>query len=189
MRHLGDDRFEKSVVPVLPGTVRVPGLARIAEDVLASWKGRKPDVPESWKCLPNNCWFEAFETGRWLKFGSWMAWIACCRGGISWQDWTICRRAVRTNSRCRACAKTWAVSVAEFTRLFRRCTASTPLATYNRLLIGRAVDAFREGAESVKEVAYVLGFESPSHFTTLFRKVTGRSPSEVRAGDPLVHLV
>ena len=46
------------------------------------------------------------------------------------------------------------------------------------------VEAFREGANSVKEVSYVLGFESPSHFTSLFRKVTGLSPSEARAGVP-----
>src|SRR5215831_17912271 len=33
LRDLGDDRFESSVVPIFPGTTRVPGLSRIAEDI------------------------------------------------------------------------------------------------------------------------------------------------------------
>jgi hypothetical protein len=39
MRHLGDDHFEKSIVPVFPGTVRIPGLSRMAEDVLDELEG------------------------------------------------------------------------------------------------------------------------------------------------------
>lgn len=68
----------------------------------------------------------------------------------------------------------------EFAKLFRSTTGQTPLQVYNRLLIDRATNALRHDAESVKDVAYRLGFQSPSHFTSLYRKVTGALPSEAR---------
>ena len=35
--------------------------------------------------------------------------------------------------------------------------------------------------ERVSNVAYAVGFESPSHFASVFRRVTGISPSDERA--------
>ena len=35
-----------------------------------------------------------------------------------------------------------------------------------------------EDADSVKEVAYALGFHSPSHFSTLFKRETGVTPTD-----------
>ncbi len=68
---------------------------------------------------------------------------------------------------------------ADFSRLFRASTGQTPLRVYNHLLISQAEQALVH-SESVKEVAYRLGFQSPSHFTALYRKVKGHSPSELR---------
>jgi AraC-like DNA-binding protein len=83
------------------------------------------------------------------------------------------------NAMCRSVG----LSVGEFTKLFHNSTAATPLSIYNRLLIGRGQTALLSGANSVKEVAHGLGFDSVSHFTALFRKVTGMAPSEVRLGE------
>jgi AraC-like DNA-binding protein len=189
LRHLGDDRFEKSVVPVLPGTVRVPGLARIAEDVLGELEGSQAGRSRILEMLAEQLLVRSLRS--WpvveVRHLDGTDRVLSRRHFVAGLDYMQARR--KNEFTLQGMCENVGVSVAEFTRLFRRCTASTPLATYNRLLIGRAVDALREGADSVKEVAYVLGFESPSHFTALFRKVTGRSPSEVRAGDPLIHRV
>ncbi len=68
---------------------------------------------------------------------------------------------------------------ADFSRLFRASTGQTPLRVYNNLLISQAEEALVH-ADSIKEVVYKLGFQSPSHFTALYRKVKGRAPSESR---------
>lgn len=68
----------------------------------------------------------------------------------------------------------------DFAKLFRSSTGLSPLQVYNRLLIDRATNALQHDAESVKDVAYRLGFQSPSHFTSLYRKVTGVLPSDAR---------
>jgi AraC family transcriptional regulator len=72
-------------------------------------------------------------------------------------------------------------SCEEFTRLFRKSTTTTPLSTYNRLLIDRANDLLQAGANSVKEVTATLHFDSVSHFSSLYKKLTGHSPSTVQS--------
>jgi AraC-like DNA-binding protein len=182
LRHLRDDRFEKSIVPVLPGTVRVPGLSRIAEDIIAELEGSQAGRSRILEILAEQMLVQSLRS-----------WPVVDVQRLDGTERVLSRRHyVAGLDYMQACGKHEftlqglceyvGLSVAEYTRLFRHCTASTPLATYNRLLIGRAVEAFREGAASVKEVAYVLGFESPSHFASLFRKVTGMSPSQIRAG-------
>jgi AraC-like DNA-binding protein len=184
LRDLGDDRFANSVVPVLPGKVRVPGLSRIAEDVLAELEGSQAGrsrileiLAEQLLVLTLRSWPDVEiqrldGTDRVLSRRHYVA-------GLDYMQ-ARGKNEFTLNGLCEHVG----VSVGEFTRLFRRCTASTPLATYNRLLMDRAVDALRGGADSVKEVAYVLGFDSPSHFTSLFRKMTGLSPSQVRTREP-----
>ncbi len=76
------------------------------------------------------------------------------------------------------------LTAGEFSKLFRATTGDTPLQVYNRLLIAQAEETLRAGVESVKEVSYRLGFQSPSHFTSLYRKIKGSSPSEARATRP-----
>jgi AraC-like DNA-binding protein len=71
------------------------------------------------------------------------------------------------------------VAPGEFSRLFRESTGKTPLVVYNQLLISRAELALQDSA-SIKEVAFDLGFQSPSHFTALYRKVKGYRPSAAR---------
>jgi AraC-like DNA-binding protein len=68
---------------------------------------------------------------------------------------------------------------ADFSRLFRLSTGQTPLTVYNNLLISQA-EAALAGAGSVKEVVYQFGFQSPSHFAALYKKVKGHAPSEMR---------
>jgi AraC-like DNA-binding protein len=183
LRHLGDDRFEKSIAPVLPGKVKVPGLLRIAEDVMAELEGSQVGRTRILEILAEQLLVQSLRSWPVVEIRRFDGTerVLSRRHFVAGLDYMQARG--KHEFTLQGLCDHVGLSVAEFTRLFRRCTASTPLATYNRLLIGRAVEAFREGADSVKEVSYRLGFESPSHFTSLFRKVTGLSPSQVRAGD------
>jgi AraC family transcriptional regulator len=53
----------------------------------------------------------------------------------------------------------------------------------HRYLIGRRIGKARhllqEGASSVTDIAYRLGFSSASHFSTVFKRATGVSPQQV----------
>lgn len=50
---------------------------------------------------------------------------------------------------------------------------------FNRLKIKAAVSMLQEGA-SVRETAELLGFSSQQYFCTVFRRITGRTPSSVK---------
>jgi AraC-like DNA-binding protein len=65
-----------------------------------------------------------------------------------------------------------------FTRLFLSSTRSTPAVFYNRLLMERARELLKNEAFSVKEIAFQLGFKTPSHFISVFRKEFGCSPQK-----------
>src|SRR5881409_2822372 len=69
-----------------------------------------------------------------------------------------------------------------FARLFKRSTGVPP----HRFLIRRRIDEARAllAAQTVPiaEIARSVGFRTPSHFTTTFRRVTGTTPSVYRSG-------
>ncbi|MCX6592489.1 MAG: helix-turn-helix domain-containing protein [Acidobacteria bacterium] len=69
------------------------------------------------------------------------------------------------------------VSGAHFRRLLHASARQSPLELYNNVLIHRAEQMLRADT-GVKQVAYGLGFPSPSQFGKLFRRMTGYSPSE-----------
>lgn len=59
----------------------------------------------------------------------------------------------------------------------------TSYSDYLRTLrIKYAVSLFDHGIESVKSVALLSGFSDPLYFSTVFKRHTGRSPSNYRAG-------
>jgi len=47
----------------------------------------------------------------------------------------------------------------------------------------RAADVLREAPGSIGEVAYAVGFKSPSHFTVAFKKAFGVTPSRFADGE------
>ncbi len=62
-----------------------------------------------------------------------------------------------------------------FIRLFKNSARMPPHDFYNRVLVAKAQRQLRMG-ESVKEVAYALGFQSDSHFCRLFRSISCTTP-------------
>jgi AraC family transcriptional regulator len=69
-----------------------------------------------------------------------------------------------------------------FVRLFKRSSGGPP----HRFLIRRRIDEARAllAARTVPiaEVARLVGFRTPSHFTTTFRRIAGMTPSAYRGG-------
>ena len=49
-----------------------------------------------------------------------------------------------------------------------------------KLRIERAVQLLTESTHSLAEIAYLTGFSDQSHFTRIFKKYTGKNPSEYR---------
>jgi AraC family transcriptional regulator len=72
------------------------------------------------------------------------------------------------------------VSVGHFHRAFRATTGRTPLAYINEARVRRALSIMVVENISITALALRVGFLSPSHFTRIFRRVTGQCPSDVR---------
>jgi AraC family transcriptional regulator len=72
------------------------------------------------------------------------------------------------------------LSVGYFHRAFRMTTGKTPLAFIQEARIRRAVAILAAEPTSVGSLALRVGFTSPSHFSRIFRRVTGRSPAALR---------
>lgn len=66
-----------------------------------------------------------------------------------------------------------------FSRCFKEVTGCTVNEYINRVRIKYADKKFREEKTSVSDVAALLGFSDISYFTKIFKKYTGKLPSEV----------
>ena len=67
-------------------------------------------------------------------------------------------------------------------RLFRSRTGQTLLGYHNRVRCERAQALLRDTEISISEVGEAVGFVSSAHFSHVFRKTTGMTPSEFRSG-------
>lgn len=67
-----------------------------------------------------------------------------------------------------------------FSDLVRRETGLTPKDIITRHVISHAKQLLTKSGDDVAQVAYALGFEYPAHFSRLFKRVTGQTPSEFR---------
>ena len=73
------------------------------------------------------------------------------------------------------------MSAFHFARLFKRSTGLPP----HRFVVGRQIGRAKELLETknvpIATVAQAVGFRTPSHFTTVFRRSMGVTPSAYRA--------
>ena len=67
-----------------------------------------------------------------------------------------------------------------FAELFKRSTGLAPHQFVLRRRIERAKQVLSEGKRSVSDAGLSAGFENPSHFARMFRKIVGVSPSRFR---------
>ena len=73
------------------------------------------------------------------------------------------------------------VSKYHFIRSFRAATQRTPYAYLVERRLARAVDALRQSANSVEQIAREAGFKSAPGFSNVFKKHYGMSPGKFRA--------
>jgi transcriptional regulator GlxA family with amidase domain len=73
------------------------------------------------------------------------------------------------------------VSRRQLERLFMTKTNSSPAAIYKRVRLERAKTLVTHTKAPLVEIAVEVGFESASHFARVFRKLYGRSPTQLRA--------
>jgi len=73
------------------------------------------------------------------------------------------------------------VSVSAVCHAFRDATGGTIHRYRNRLRLRRSLDRLTEGADDLTDLALDLGFSSHSHFSELFRRTFGLTPSRFRA--------
>jgi AraC family transcriptional regulator len=73
------------------------------------------------------------------------------------------------------------MSAFHFARLFKRSTGMSPHRFVVARRIDRAKDLLENPGVSIAAVSRAVGFRTPSHFTTVFRRVAGMTPSAYRA--------
>jgi len=64
-----------------------------------------------------------------------------------------------------------------FARLFKRSTGVPPHRFVVRRRIDRAIASLSTSTTPIGTIAHEVGFRTPSHFTTTFRRITGMTPS------------
>lgn len=72
------------------------------------------------------------------------------------------------------------LSSSQFSRLFKKTVGASPYRYLQRKRIERAIDLMR-GPDSLAQIAQDVGFSSQSHFTEVFRAITGTTPAIARA--------
>ena len=65
-------------------------------------------------------------------------------------------------------------------RTFRKYTGTTPLAYHNQVRCKKARELLVSTNRSISEIGEETGFVSSSHFSHLFKKTEGCTPSEYR---------
>lgn len=67
-----------------------------------------------------------------------------------------------------------------FLRVFKSQTGKTPFEYLINIKIEKAVEMLKDNKQTITEICYSCGFNNISHFTTVFKKKIGVSPSEYR---------
>jgi AraC-like DNA-binding protein len=85
-------------------------------------------------------------------------------------DWTVADLANLCN-----------VSRSRFATRFRAVVGVGPIEYLQRWRMALAKDALRSGRQSIGEIAFAVGFQSPSAFSTAFTRAVGCSPRQFAA--------
>lgn len=73
------------------------------------------------------------------------------------------------------------LSAGYFSDLVRKETGKTPKEFISLRLIDEAKQRLAGGRSDVSTIAYDLGFDYPAHFTRMFKRLTGQTPTEFRS--------
>lgn len=111
-----------------------------------------------------------------------------CSGSLSKSDLLRVRELIESGlaSRLsiRQLADTLGYSEGYFYAIFKRSTGMTPHKYVEALRIRKAMELLAQNELSIKQIAYAVGFASPSSFSAAFRRMTGASPSQLASLEP-----
>ena len=79
-------------------------------------------------------------------------------------------------------AKNFYVSKYHLCRMFKSAMKMTVLEYLGSIKIKNASELLKTTRKSITEIALITGFNSSAYFTIVFKKATGKSPSEYRKG-------
>ncbi|MCM1369650.1 MAG: helix-turn-helix domain-containing protein [Candidatus Amulumruptor caecigallinarius] len=68
-----------------------------------------------------------------------------------------------------------------FSDLVRKETGLTPKEIITRHIVAHAKHLLVKSSDDISQIAYNLGFDYPAHFTRIFKRVTGKNPTQFRA--------
>lgn len=68
-----------------------------------------------------------------------------------------------------------------FSELIRKETGTSPKDLISSHILSLAKHRLAVGSDDISQIAYGLGFEYPAHFTRMFKRMTGQSPTDYRA--------
>jgi hypothetical protein len=77
---------------------------------------------------------------------------------------------------------TQALAALSFVQLFRQSTGQSPHQYVLNQRIDRAKRLLKNQTLSMLDIAVLLGFANAGHFSRVFRRITGWTPSDFRAG-------
>ena len=77
------------------------------------------------------------------------------------------------------------VSKSSFSERFRRLVGMPPLQYLTEIRMGKARRLLRENNVDISEIAILVGYESASSFSNVFKRWNGKSPIEYRRGSKL----
>jgi len=93
---------------------------------------------------------------------------------------TFMQENIETNIEMPEIADHLIISYSSFRHIFKQYTGIAPSQYYLNLKIQRAKDMLKSSSASIKEISYILHFDTPEYFTKLFKKKTGLTPSQFR---------
>ncbi len=94
----------------------------------------------------------------------------------------LMRQNIETEYNMEELARDHNVGYSYFRKMFKKYTGVSPAQYHLQLRMIRAKELLVSTDKTITEIAYQLGFQNIYHFSLLFKKKIGRSPSDLRKG-------
>lgn len=91
------------------------------------------------------------------------------------------RENIHGNVTLKDLAKAAGLSVSHYCALFKQKTMQSPLNLYTSMKVQRACQMLQNRDQTIKSIAYSLGFFDQYHFSKVFKQVMGASPKHFKS--------